>query len=217
MLWFKKAPDIPSPEDALPGRDEAVFVPERHFVNGRPLTPPFPEGFQSALFGMGCFWGPERMFWQLEGVYTTVVGYAGGYTPNPTYHEVCSGLTGHNEVLLGIFDPGVTSYEALLKIFWESHDPTQGMRQGNDVGTQYRSEIYAYDEAQKRAAVASRDVFQEALSNSGYGPITTTIVDAPVFYYAEDFHQQFLAKNPGGYCGMGGTGVSCPTGILENA
>ena len=212
----QKATDIPSPEEALAGRDEAVPVPERHFVNRRPLEPPFPEGFQSALFGMGCFWGPERVFWQVDGVYTTAVGYAGGYTPNPTYHEVCSGLTGHNEVVLVIFDPSVTSYEALLKIFWESHDPTQGMRQGNDVGTQYRSEIYAYDEAQKTAAFASRGVFQEALGNAGYGPITTTIVDAPVFYYAEDFHQQFLAKNPGGYCGMGGTGVSCPVGILEN-
>ena len=217
MLWFKKPADVPSPEDALPGRDEEVVVPERHFINGRPMKPPFPEGFQKALFGMGCFWGPERMFWQLEGVYTTVVGYAGGYTPNPTYQEVCSGLTGQNEVVLIVFDPEVTSYETLLKVFWESHDPTQGMRQGNDVGTQYRSEVYAYDEAQKSAAIASLKSFQVALTNAGYGTITTTVVDAPAFYYGEDFHQQFLAKNPGGYCGMGGTGVSCPAGILENA
>ena len=217
MLWFKKAADIPSPEDASPGRDEEVVVPERHFVNRRPMKPPFPEGFQKALFGMGCFWGPERMFWQLEGVFTTAVGYAGGHTPNPTYQEVCSGLTGHNEVVLIVFDPAITSYEALLKVFWESHDPTQGMRQGNDVGTQYRSEIYAFGDAQKSAATASLKSFQAALSNAGYGSITTTIVDAPAFYYGEDFHQQFLAKNPGGYCGMGGTGVSCPAGILENA
>jgi len=217
MLWFKKSTDIPSPEDALPGREQEMEVPDSHFINARPIKPPFPEGMQRALFGMGCFWGPERLFWQLDGVYTTAVGYAGGHTPNPTYHEVCSGLTGHNEVVLVVFDPSIISYEHLLKIFWESHDPTQGMRQGNDIGTQYRSEIYTYDEAQQSAARDSLEPFQAALSKAGYGRITTTIVEAPAFYYAEDFHQQFLAKNPGGYCGMGGTGVSCPTGVLENA
>ena len=217
MLWFKKAADLPSPEDALPGREEEVDVPEKHFVNGRTMKPPFQKGFQQALFGMGCFWGPERKFWQIEGVYTTAVGYAGGQTPNPSYQEVCSGMTGHNEVVLIVFDPQIITYETLLKFFWESHDPTQGMRQGNDVGTQYRSEIYAYGESQKAAAIASQTGFQQALANAGYGAITTTIVDAPTFYYAEEFHQQFLAKNPGGYCGMGGTGVSCPVGLMEHA
>ena len=188
-------------------------VPETHFVNGNRLTPPFPAGFERAIFGMGCFWGAERKFWQAPGVYSTAVGYAGGYTPHATYKEVCSGMTGHTEVVLVVFDPTVTSYDAMLKIFWENHDPTQGMRQGNDVGTQYRSAIYTTSPAQKRAAEASRDAYQERLSAADYGPITTEIADAPRFFYAEDYHQQYLAKNPGGYCGIGGTGVSCPVGV----
>jgi peptide-methionine (S)-S-oxide reductase len=204
---------MPSRESALPGRAERMPVPEAHFVSGARLEPPFPDGMERALFGLGCFWGAERKFWQLPGVYTTAAGYAAGYTPNPTYREVCSGLTGHNEVVLVVFDPARIAYHFLLKTFWESHDPTQGMRQGNDVGTQYRSGIYYYDEAQRIAAERSRDAFQEQLSKAGYGRITTEIVPAPEFYYAEDYHQQYLAKNPGGYCGLGGTGVTCPVGL----
>ena len=199
--------------DALPGRDQAIPVPERHDVLGTPLTPPFPEGLETAVFGLGCFWGAERVFWQAPGVYSTAVGYAGGYTPNPTYNEVCGARTGHAEVVLVVFDPKQTSYDALLKRFWENHDPTQGMRQGSDVGTQYRSAIYTTSDAQREAADASRTTFQDALGGRGYGEITTEIAPLDRFYYAEDYHQQYLAKNPGGYCGLGGTGVSCPTGI----
>jgi peptide-methionine (S)-S-oxide reductase len=186
-------------------------VPERHFVNGHAIKPPYPAGSEQAMFGLGCFWGAERKFWQLPGVYTTAVGYAGGYTPNPTYKEVCSGMTGHNEVVLVVYDPRLVSYEQLLTVFWEAHDPTQGMRQGNDVGTQYRSGIYCFSPAQRGAALASRDRYQQALKAAGYGPISTEILDAPVFYFAEDYHQQYLAKNPGGYCGLGGTGIACQT------
>ena len=211
---FRDKTAMPDPADALPGRDTRPFkVPETHFVLGTPLEPPFPEGVETAIFGMGCFWGPEREFWQVPGVYTTAVGYAGGFTPNPTYEEVCSGRTGHNEVVLVAYRPGEVSYEELLRLFWEGHDPTQGMRQGNDMGSQYRSGIYATSEAQRKAAEASRQLFQERLGDAGYGEITTEIVDAPEFFYAEDYHQQYLAKNPGGYCGMGGTGVSCPVGL----
>jgi peptide-methionine (S)-S-oxide reductase len=185
-------------------------VPDKHFINGRPLTPPFPAGLEQAQFGLGCFWGAEKYFWQLPGVYVTAVGYAGGHTPNPTYKEVCSGMTGHNEVVLVVYDSQQVSYEKLLKLFWEAHDPTQGMRQGNDVGTQYRSGIYVYNEAQKQAAQASLARYQEELKQAGFPPITTEILDAPEFYYAEDYHQQYLAKNPRGYCGHGGTGVTCP-------
>ena len=206
-----------SPEDALPGRSTAMRVPDRHFVNGRPLEPPFPEGLQRAVFGMGCFWGAERVFWQLPGVWTTAVGYAGGYTPNPTYEEVCTGLTGHAEVVLAVFDPNEISYEELLKAFWENHDPTQGMRQGNDVGTQYRSVVYTSDELQRKSAEASRDAYQDVLEKAGYGDITTEIREAGEFYYAEDYHQQYLAKNPMGYCGIGGTGVACPVGAGVSA
>jgi peptide-methionine (S)-S-oxide reductase len=202
-----------SPDDALPGRSEAMPVAPAHAVLGTPMTPPFPEGMQQAVFGLGCFWGAERKFWQVEGVFTTAVGYAGGITPNPTYEEVCSGRTGHTEVVLVVFDPKRTSYEALLKVFWESHDPTQGMRQGNDVGTQYRSAIYVFDEGQRAAADASRRQYDEALASHRYGAITTEIADAGPFYYAEDYHQQYLHKNPMGYCGLGGTGVSCPIGL----
>ena len=201
--------DMPTPGEALPGREEKLAVPERHHVNGNPLQAPFPDGMQQALFGLGCFWGAERKFWEAQGVYTTAVGYAGGYTPNPTYQEVCSGMTGHNEVVLVVFDPSLTSYEALLKVFWEAHNPTQGMRQGNDAGTQYRSGIYVYNAAQQQAAIASRERFQSRLRDRNLGEITTEIIEAPDFYYAEDYHQQYLAKNPGGYCGLGGTGVSC--------
>ena len=208
---------MPSPEEALPGRQESMPVPDRHFVHDAPIAPPFPEGMELALFGLGCFWGAERKFWQAEGVYTTAVGYAAGHTPNPTYQEVCSGQTGHNEVVRVVFDPKVTDYEAMLKVFWESHDPTQGMRQGNDAGTQYRSGIYTTSEAQRRAAFASRETFQTELSAAGFGQITTEILDAPELYYAEDYHQQYLAKNPGGYCGLGGTGVSCPVGVGAGA
>ncbi len=190
-------------------------VPETHFVNGNPLQPPFPEGLEQALFGLGCFWGAERQFWQTAGVYTTAAGYAGGYTANPTYQEVCTGLTGHAEVVLVVFDPGVVSFEQLLKVFWEAHDPTQRMRQGNDVGTQYRSAIYTLDSAQRAAAEESRDRYQEKLSLAGLGEITTEIVEAPDFFYAEDYHQQYLAKNPDGYCGLGGTGVACSVGVLS--
>src|SRR5215217_5270290 len=203
--------------DALPGRDQQIPVPERHDVLGTPIKPPFPEGLEQAVFGMGCFWGAERVFWEAPGVYTTAVGYAGGQTPNATYDEVCSGRTGHTEVVLVVFDPKVTSYEALLKLFWENHDPTQGMQQGNDVGTQYRSAIYATSPEQLAAATASRETFQKQLGESGYGEITTEIAEAGPFYYAEGYHQQYLAKNPNGYCGLGGTGVSCPIGTGVNA
>jgi peptide-methionine (S)-S-oxide reductase len=204
---------MPAPQDALPGRTDEMPVPERHFVNGHPLRPPFPDGLERAIFGMGCFWGAERKFWETDGVYTTAVGYAAGYTPNPSYREVCSGLTGHNEVVLVVYDPAKVTYETLLQVFWENHDPTQGMRQGNDVGTQYRSGIYVFTPEQRAAAEASRDRFEPVLKSAHYGPITTEILDAPTFYYAEDYHQQYLAKNPGGYCGIGGTGMSCPIGV----
>jgi peptide-methionine (S)-S-oxide reductase len=198
-----------APEAALPGRAQEMPVPERHFVLGTPLRPPFPEGMEQIVVGMGCFWGAERKFWEADGVYTTAVGYSGGYTPNPTYEEVCSGRTGHAEVVLAVFDPTVASYEAMLKIFWENHDPTQGMRQGNDVGTQYRSAIYTNTAEQREAALASREAFEKALHDAGYGDVSTEVADAGPFYYAEDYHQQYLAKNPYGYCGLGGTGVSC--------
>lgn len=201
---------LPSAEQALPGRDSAVAVPAHHAVNSHPLQPPFPAGLQQAVFAMGCFWGAERRFWQQPGVYSTAVGYAGGYTPNPTYEEVCSGLTGHTEVVLVVFDPQVTDYAALLKVFWEAHNPTQGMRQGNDSGTQYRSAIYCHGSDQLSAALASQEAFQQALTAAGLGPITTEIAAAPAFYYAEAYHQQYLAKNPDGYCGLGGTGVCLP-------
>jgi len=204
---------MPSPADALPGRTEPMPVPAAHYVNGHPIVPPFPAGLEQVIFGMGCFWGAERKFWQAPGVYTTAVGYAGGSTPNPTYREVCSGMTGHAEVVLVVFDPKVTSYDTMLKLFWENHDPTQGMRQGNDVGTQYRSAIYTCSPEQKRAAEASRAAFQDRLNDAGFGRITTEIADAPPFYYAEEYHQQYLEKNPGGYCGLGGTGVTCPVGV----
>ncbi len=206
---------MPSAEEALPGRDQRMPVPDRHFVLGTPLEPPFPEGMERAVFAMGCFWGAERGFWQLDGVYTTAVGYAGGLTPNPTYEEVCSGRTGHAEVVLVVFDPAKISYEDLLRAFWEGHDPTQGMRQGNDIGTQYRSAIYTSSESQREAALASRERYQGRLAEAGYGDITTEIADEPEFFYAEDYHQQYLAKNPNGYCGLGGTGVSCPVGLAQ--
>lgn len=204
-----KITTLPAADEALPGRSEKMQVPARHYVNGHSLEAPYPEGMAAALFGLGCFWGAERKFWELEGVYTTAVGYAGGYTPNPTYQEVCSGMTGHNEVVRVVYDPNIIPYEALLRVFWDAHDPTQGMRQGNDVGTQYRSGIYTCDDDQKAAALSSRDRFQQRLTVNGFGAITTEIIDAPVFYYAEDYHQQYLARNPGGYCGLGGTGVTC--------
>jgi peptide-methionine (S)-S-oxide reductase len=210
---FSKTLPLPSKDEALPGRAERMPVTNVHYVNGHPLQPPFPDGMQRALFAMGCFWGAERKFWQRDGVYTTAVGYAAGLTPNPTYREVCTGMTGHAEVVLVVFDPAVVGYDDLLRVFWENHDPTQGMRQGNDVGTQYRSGIYCFDDEQQRAAEQSRDAFQRELARAGYGTITTEILRAPEFYYAEDYHQQYLAKNPGGYCGMGGTGVSCPIGV----
>ena len=203
---------LPTPAQALPGRAEAMPLTDRHFVHGHPLKPPFPTGMEQALFGMGCFWGAEKLFWSRAGVYTTAVGYAGGYTPNPTYREVCSGRTGHNEVVLVIFDPRSISYPDLLRIFWEAHDPTQGMRQGNDVGTQYRSGIYVYSDAQRQTAALSRERYQQALRAAGLGAITTEILEAPPFYYAEDYHQQYLAKNPAGYCGLGGTGIRCDGG-----
>jgi peptide-methionine (S)-S-oxide reductase len=203
---------IPTAEQSLPGRAIKMRVPKEHHVNGHSLEGPYPEGLELAQFGLGCFWGAERIFWQAPGVWTTAVGYSGGHTPNPTYEEVCSGQTGHTEAVLVVYDPKVTSYEALLKLFWESHDPTQGMRQGNDVGTQYRSAIYTYTPEQRRAAEASRERFRQQLNAAGYGAITTEIADAPPFYFAEDYHQQYLAKNPFGYCGLGGTGVSCPVG-----
>jgi peptide-methionine (S)-S-oxide reductase len=212
---FGKPMRIPSVQEALPGRSTPMTVPETHYVNGHRITPPFPDGLELAMFGLGCFWGAERKFWEVKGVYSTAVGYAAGHTPNPTYREVCTGMTGHTEAVLVVFDPRIVSYEELLKTFWENHDPTQGMRQGNDVGTQYRSGIYYYNDAQRRAAEASRDMFQKELDRSGYGRITTEILSVPQFYYAEDYHQQYLAKNPGGYCGLGGTGVSCPIGVAK--
>jgi peptide-methionine (S)-S-oxide reductase len=215
LFGFGKKNALPSPQEALPGRETPMPVPAAHFVNGHPLKPPFPQGLETAMFGLGCFWGAERKFWQLEGVYTTAVGYAAGYTPNPNYQEVCTGMTGHNEVVLVVYDPQLVSYAQLLKTFWESHNPTQGMRQGNDTGTQYRSGIYVYSEEQKQLAEASKQAYQESLQSAGYGNITTEIIDAPEFYYAEDYHQQYLAKNPNGYCGLGGTNVTCaiPTGV----
>jgi peptide-methionine (S)-S-oxide reductase len=214
MFSFRKRLDLPKAAEALPGRAAPIPTAERHFINGRPLQPPYPEGMEKALVGLGCFWGAERKFWQMgEGIWITAAGYAAGITPNPTYEEVCSGLTGHNEVVLVVFDPKVISFEALLKTFWENHDPTQGMRQGNDAGTQYRSGIYVVDEEQRRAAEASKNAYAQALASKGYGPITTEILDAGPFYFAEDYHQQYLAKNPNGYCGLGGTGVSCAIGI----
>jgi peptide-methionine (S)-S-oxide reductase len=216
-MMFGKPSRIPTVEEALPGRSTPMTVPDTHYVNGHRLQPPFPDGLDLAMFGLGCFWGAERKFWQLKGVYSTAVGYAAGHTANPTYREVCTGMTGHTEAVLVVFDPKVVSYEDLLKTFWENHDPTQGMRQGNDVGTQYRSGIYYYNEAQRRSAEASRDTFQKELDRAGYGRITTEILPAPEFYYAEDYHQQYLAKNPGGYCGLGGTGVSCPIGLARSS
>ena len=215
--FTKKLKSLLPSEQTLPGRAAEMRVPERHFVNGHPLKGPFPAGMQQVVFGMGCFWGAERLFWQLPGVYSTAVGYAGGETKNPTYEEVCSGLTNHAEVVLVVFDPKRISYEELLKAFWEGHDPTQGMRQGNDAGTQYRSTIYAYGEDQLKAAQASKQRFQQALDKAGRGAITTEVRPAPEFYYAEDYHQQYLGKNPNGYCGLGGTGVSCPVGVLAKA
>ena len=212
-LLSRTKTQMPSPDEALKGRETVMPVPARHYVNGNQLKGPYPAGLQTAVFGLGCFWGAERKFWEADGVFSTAVGYAGGYTPNPTYEEVCSGRTGHNEVVLVVFDPGRISYGELLKIFWESHDPTQGMRQGNDVGTQYRSGIYVFSAEQKAQAEASRAAYQAQLAKAGYGAITTEIVDAPTFYFAEDYHQQYLAKNPNGYCGLGGTGISCPAGI----
>jgi peptide-methionine (S)-S-oxide reductase len=209
---FRKNVELPTAESALPGRDTAMPVVASHLVLGTPIVPPFPDGFERIVVGMGCFWGAERLFWQAPGVYTTAVGYAGGFTPNPTYEETCSGRTGHTEVVLAVFDPARTSYEDLLAIFWEGHDPTQGMRQGNDVGSVYRSAIYWHDERQRDAALATRDMFQAELTKAGYGPITTEIAEAGPFYYAESYHQQYLAANPNGYCGLGGTGVSCPVG-----
>jgi len=216
-MWGSHKTTMPTTETALPGRAERMPVPATHHVSGRPMTPPFPAGMQTAIFGLGCFWGAEKAFWLTPGVFTTAVGYAAGLTPNPTYEEVCTGRTGHNEVVLVVFDPTAISYEALLRVFWEAHDPTQGMRQGNDVGTQYRSGIYVASPAQRAAAEASRDAYQRALTAAGHGRITTEILDAPEFYYAEAYHQQYLAKNPGGYCGLGGTGVACPTGVLASA
>jgi peptide-methionine (S)-S-oxide reductase len=215
-MIFRKPLSIPSKAEALPGRQERMVVPAAHFVSHHTLEPPFPAGLERAMFALGCFWGAERKFWQLEGVYTTAVGYAAGHTPNPTYREVCSGMTGHAEVVLVVFDPKQISYDELLQVFWENHDPTQGMRQGNDVGTQYRSGIYTYGDDQRRAAERSRQAYQERLTAAGYGSIATEILPAPDFYYAEDYHQQYLAKNPDGYCGLGGTGVSCPVGIAQS-
>ena len=201
---------LPSAAEALPGRTDKMGVPSRHFVNGHPLAPPFPAEMETGMFGLGCFWGAERCFWSLPSVYSTAVGYAGGYTPNPTYQEVCSGMTGHNEVVRVVYDPAICRYEQLLKVFWEAHDPTQGMRQGNDVGTQYRSGIYTYTDAQQALALSAKQSYQRTLAAAGYGAVTTEIIPAPEFYYAEAYHQQYLAKNPDGYCGLGGTGVSCP-------
>ncbi len=216
-MWLRKKAEMPSPEEALPGRSSGFSALGNHSVLGAPLEPPFPDGFEKAVFGLGCFWGAERMFWTLEGAFTTAVGYAAGSTPHPTYQEVCSGLTGHNEVVLVVFDPQRLTYTDLLKVFWEGHDPTQGMRQGNDVGTQYRSGVYTFNDEQRRQAEASKDFFQQALSSAGFGEITTEILPAPTFYYAELYHQQYLDKNPGGYCGIGGTGVACQTGVIAGA
>jgi peptide-methionine (S)-S-oxide reductase len=214
MFTFRKAAAMPQPGEALPGRASPIPTADTHFINGRPLKGPYPEGLQTAVFGAGCFWGVERKFWQLgDGIWVTAAGYAAGPTPNPTYEEVCSGRTGHNEVVLVVFDPAKISYEQLLKTFWENHDPTQGMRQGNDAGTQYRSGIYVFSSEQRRAAEASKAAYAKELADRRYGPITTEILEAPPFYFAEDYHQQYLAKNPHGYCGVGGTGVSCPIGI----
>lgn len=213
MFNMYRKTSMPTAADALPGREQVMPVPRQHYVNGNALAPPYPSCMQLAMFGLGCFWGAERKFWQVAGVYSTAVGYAGGFTPNPTYEEVCSGLTGHNEVVRVVFDPALVSFAQLLKVFWESHDPTQGMRQGNDVGTQYRSGIYASDIDQRKQAQVSRDAYAVALRDAGYGAITTEIVDAPIFYFAESYHQQYLAKNPQGYCGLGGTGVACPIGL----
>jgi len=212
-MMFGKSLRIPSAAESLPGRPDSMVVPDAHYVNGHRLAPPFPDGLERAVFALGCFWGAERKFWQMPGVYSTAVGYVAGHTPNPTYREVCSGMTGHTEAVLVVFDPKVVSYDELLKTFWESHDPTQGMRQGNDVGTQYRSGIYYANQAQREAAEASKAAFQKELNGAGYGPITTEILPAGDFYYAEDYHQQYLAKNPAGYCGLGGTGVTCPVGV----
>ncbi|MGB7444659.1 MAG: peptide-methionine (S)-S-oxide reductase MsrA [Coleofasciculaceae cyanobacterium] len=217
LFGFGKKPTLPTPQEALPGRSESMPVPSKHYVNGNPLKPPYPQGMEMAMFGMGCFWGAERRFWQQEGVFSTAVGYASGVTPNPTYREVCTGQTGHNEVVRVVYDPKLISYEQLLKVFWESHNPTQGMQQGNDVGTQYRSGIYVYSQEQKQLAEASRDVYQQALKEANQGEISTEIVDAPEFYYAEEYHQQYLAKNPGGYCGLGGTKVEFPEMTKESA
>jgi peptide-methionine (S)-S-oxide reductase len=218
MFMFKKSAAMPRPGEALPGRITPIATASKHFINGNPLKGPYPEGAERAIFGMGCFWGSERKFWELgEGIFVTAVGYAAGSTPNPTYEEVCSGRTGHNEVVLVVYDPKKISYERLLKTFWENHDPTQGMRQGNDVGTQYRSGIYVYTPAQRAAAEASKAMYEKALGARRYGPVTTEILDAPEFYFAEDYHQQYLAKNPSGYCGLGGTGVSCPIGAAAAA
>ncbi|HRK17967.1 MAG TPA: peptide-methionine (S)-S-oxide reductase MsrA [Hyphomicrobiaceae bacterium] len=214
MFFKKKSLDLPTRDTALKGRATPIPTARTHFVNGNPLAAPYPEGMEMAMFGLGCFWGAERKFWQLEdGIFVTAVGYAAGLTPNPTYEEVCSGQTGHNEVVRVVFDPRIVTYDTLLKTFWESHDPTQGMRQGNDIGTQYRSGIYTYSDKQKAAAEASRLAYGRVLAANGFGPVTTEIIDAPGFYFAEDYHQQYLAKNPGGYCGLGGTGLSCPTGL----
>lgn len=209
LFGLGKKSELPRPENALPGRSTPLPVPDQHFVNKHPLKPPFPEGMEQVIFGLGCFWGAERKFWQEPGVYVTAVGYAAGYTPNPLYQEVCTGMTGHNEVVLVVYDPAQVSFDRLLQVFWESHDPTQGMRQGNDAGTQYRSGIYWFSEAQREQAEASRQAYQVALNGAGFGTITTEILAAPTFYYAEDYHQQYLAKNPNGYCGLGGTGVTC--------
>jgi peptide-methionine (S)-S-oxide reductase len=214
FAFMKKMTELLPRDSTLPGRQERMAVPEKHFVNGNRIVPPFPEGLERAQFGLGCFWGAERIFWQAPGVYSTAVGYAGGATPNPTYEEVCSGFTNHTEAVLVVFDPTKISYDQLLKVFWEGHDPTQGMRQGNDRGSQYRSAVYTHGEAQAKAAAATRDAFQAALKAKGYGKITTEIKPAGEFYYAEEYHQQYLAKEPGGYCGLGGTGVTCPVGVL---
>jgi peptide-methionine (S)-S-oxide reductase len=213
MFFSRKSLTLPEPDEALPGRSEKVRVPERHYVLGTQLVPPFPEGMEQVIVGMGCFWGAERKFWELDGVYTTAAGYAGGHTPNPTYEETCTGRTGHTEVVLVVFDPEKVSYEEIMRVFWENHDPTQGMRQGNDVGTVYRSAVYTFSDEQAEAAIATRDRYQEALKARGYGEITTEIKPAGEFFYAEEYHQQYLAKNPNGYCGMGGTGVSCQIGL----
>ena len=216
LFGFGKKSAMPSPEQALPGRSQSMAVPDRHYVNGNPLKSPFPEGMKMAMFGLGCFWGAERKFWQQEGVYSTAVGYAAGHTPNPTYREVCTGMTGHNEVVLVVYNPEIISYEDLLKVFWESHNPTQGMRQGNDTGTQYRSGIYTYSDEQQKLAEASKEAYQAELAKAGYSEITTEVIPAPEFYYAEEYHQQYLAKNPNGYCGLGGTKVCYPATATSN-